>query len=290
MCLRRVPDYIRAEEDWRKDIDENDETDVSAEVYEELEDLGSVHGHGWPGLREIVIAHGMSLIHEIIKDKLVSTETRAELARIPARYGLNKASENLLLAYAQSLPLKQPLGVDSRLFDGCLSSLTIMQPANAKNEVFVRLLDALFSSGRFQLTWLATRDMVNLSTGMIRALASRSGESGNIVRFLQGRISQISRAELVQDVNRKKPEGNLDSWRKLDRSLDNTIVSIVTVLTAIVLIERNARDSSGGSEKCTAAGALLARLSVILWKHSSTNAVQAQVTNMQSVSAFLPAA
>jgi hypothetical protein len=265
MCLRRVPDYIRAEEDWRKDIDENDEIDVSAEVYEELEDLGSVHGHGWPGLREIVIAHGMSLIHEIIKDKLVSTETRAELARIPAKYGLNKASENLLLAYAQSLPLKQPLGVDSRLFDGCLSSLTIMQPANAKNEVFVRLLDALFSSGRLKLSWLATRDMVNLSTGMIRALASRSGESGNIIRFLQGRISQISRAELVQeDVDRKKSEGNLNAWRKLDKSLDNTIVSIVTVLTAIVLIERNTRDSSGSSEKYTAAGALLARLSVIV--------------------------
>jgi hypothetical protein len=265
MCLRRVPDYIRAEEDWRKDIDENDDTDVSAEVYEELEDLGSVHGHGWPGLREVVIAHGMSLIHEIIKDKLVATETRAELARIPAKYGFDKASENLLLAYAQSLSLKRPLGVDSRLFDGCLLSLTIMQPASAKNEVFVRLLDALFSSGRLKISWLATRDMVTLSTGMIRALASRSGDSGNIVHFLQGRISQISRAELVrEDVNRKKPEGNLDSWRELDKSLDNTIVSIVTVLTAIVLIERNTRDSSGSSEKCTAAGTLLARLSVIV--------------------------
>jgi hypothetical protein len=88
MCLRRVPDYICAEENWRKSIDEDDDTDVSAEVYEELEDLGSVRGHGWPGLREVVIAHGVSLVQEIIKDKLVSTETRAELARIPAKYGL----------------------------------------------------------------------------------------------------------------------------------------------------------------------------------------------------------
>ncbi|KAH0069274.1 hypothetical protein KCU66_g22991, partial [Aureobasidium melanogenum] len=129
MCLRRVPDYIRAEEDWRKSIDEDDDTDVSAEVYEELEDLGSVHGHGWSGLREVVIAHGMSLIHEIIRDKLVATETRAELAKIPAKYGLHKVSEDLLLAYVRSLPLKRPLSVDSRLFNGCLSSLTTMQPA-----------------------------------------------------------------------------------------------------------------------------------------------------------------
>jgi hypothetical protein len=252
MCLRRVPDYICAEENWRKSIDEDDDTDVSAEVYEELEDLGSVRGHGWPGLREVVIAHGVSLVQEIIKDKLVSTETRAELARIPAKYGLYQASENLLLAYAQSLPLKRPLGVDSRLFNGCLLSLTTIQPATAKNEVFVRLLDALFSSERLKMSWLATRDMVTLSSGMIRALASQSGESRHILHFLQSRISQISGAELVRnDVKRQGPEGN-------------TTVSIITVLTAIVLIERNTRDSNDSSDRCTTAETLLARLSVIV--------------------------
>jgi hypothetical protein len=265
MCLRRVPDYIRAEENWRKSIDEDDDTDVSAEVYEELEDLGSVHGHGWPGLREVVVAHGVSLIQEIIEDKLVSTETRAELARIPAKYGLHQVSENLLLAYAQSLPLKRPLGVDSRLFNGCLLSLTTIQAATAKNEVFVRLLDALFSSGRLKMSWLATRDMVTLSSGMIRALASQSGESRHILYFLQGRISQISGAELVRkDVKRQGPEGNLDIWFKLEKSLSNTTVSIITVLTAIVLIERNTRDSNDSSDRCTTAETLLARLSVIV--------------------------
>jgi hypothetical protein len=265
MCLRRVPDYIRAEEDWRKSIDEDDDTDVSAEVYEELEDLGSVQGHGWSGLREVVIAHGVSLVNEIIKDKLVATETRAELARIPAKYGLHKASENLLLAYAQSLPLKRPLGVESRLFNGCLSSLTTIQPASAKNEVFVRLLDALFSSGRLKMSWLATRDTVTLSSGMIRALASQTGEFSHILQFLQGRISQISGAELDQkNVKRQGPEGNLDVWIKLDKSLSNTTVSIITVLTTIVLIERKTRVSKESSERCTAAESLLARLSVIV--------------------------
>ncbi|KAI4723624.1 hypothetical protein E4T48_00141 [Aureobasidium sp. EXF-10727] len=265
MCLRRVPDYIRAEEDWRKSIDEDDDTDVSAEVYEELEDLGSIQGHGWSGLREVVVAHGVSLVHEIIKDKLVATETRAELARIPARYGLHKTSEDLLFAYAQSLPLKRPLGVDSRLFDGCLSSLTMVQPASAKNEMFIRLLDRLFSSGRLKISWLATRDMVSLSSGMIRALASQSGDFGHILHFLQGRISQISGAELAQkDIKRQRPEANLDVWTKLEKSLSNTTVSIVTVLTAIVLIERNTHDPNDSSERCTAAESLLTRLSIIV--------------------------
>ncbi|CAD0090713.1 unnamed protein product [Aureobasidium vineae] len=265
MCLRRVPDYIRAEENWRKSIDEDDDTDVSAEVYEELEDLGSIQGHGWPGLREAVIAHGVSLVHEIIREKLVATETRAELARIPAKYGLHKTSEDLLLAYAQSLPLKRPLGVDSRLFNGCLSSLTMIQPADAQNETFIRLLDTLFSSGRLKISWFATRDVVSLSSGMIRALASQSGDFGHILHFLQGRISQVSGAELVQkDVKRQEPEGNLDVWMKLEMSLSNTTVSIVTVLTAIVLIERNTHDPNDSSERCTAAESLLARLSIIV--------------------------
>lgn len=265
MCLRRVPDYIRAEEEWRKSIDEDDDTDVCAEVYEELEDLGSVHGQGWSGLREVVIAHGVSLVNEIIKDKLVATETRAELARIPAKHGLHKASETLLLAYTQSLPLKRPLGVESRLFNGCLSSLTTVEPASAKNEVFVRLLDALFSSGRLKMSWLATRDMVTLSSGMIRALASRTGELKHILQFLQGRISQISGAELdPKHVKRQGPEGNLDVWMKLEKSLSNATVSIVTVLTAIVLIERSTHDSNENSERCLAAESLLSRLTVIL--------------------------
>lgn len=265
MCLRRVPDYIRAEEEWRKSIDEDDDTDVCAEVYEELEDLGSVRGQGWSGLREVVTAHGVSLVNEIIKDKLVATETRAELARIPAKYGLHKASENLLLAYTQCLPLKRPLGTESRLFNGCLSSLTTIQPASAENEVFVRLLDALFSSSRLKMSWLATRDMVTLSSGMIRALASHTGNLNHILQFLEGRISQISEAELApRCVKRQGPEGNLDAWMKLEKSLSNTTISIITVLTTIVLTERSTHDSNESWERCTAAETLLTRLSVIL--------------------------
>ncbi|KAH0361592.1 hypothetical protein KCU65_g8600, partial [Aureobasidium melanogenum] len=265
MCLRRVPDYIRAEEDWRKSIDEDDDTDVSAEVYEELEDLGSVTGHGWSGLREVVIAHGVSLVHEIIRDKLVATETRAELAKMPAKYGLHKVSEDLLLAYARSLPLKRPLGVDSRLFNGCLLSLTTIQPASADNETFVRLLDALFSSGRLKLSWLATRDMVTLSSGMIRALASQAGDIDHILLFLQGRISQVAETELIHEyATRQGPEGKLDIWLRLEKSLTNTMVSIITVLTAIVLIESNAHDRNDSSRRCTAAQSLLTRLSVIV--------------------------
>lgn len=268
MCLRRVPDYIRAEEEWRKSIDEDDDTDVSAEVYEELENLASVPGRGWPGLREVVIAHGVSLVHEIIRDKLVATETRAELAGIPAKHGLHKVSEDLLLTYVQSLPLKRPLGMDSRLFNGCLSSLTIIQPASAQNETFVRLLDSLFSSGRLKLSWLATRDMVTLSSGMIRALASQSGDFNHILQFLQGRISQISEAELAQEhAARRGPEGKQDLWLKLEKSLSNTMVSIITVLTAIVLIERNTHDRNDDSKRRTSAESLLTRLSVIVLRN-----------------------
>lgn len=263
MCLRKVPDYIQAEEHWRRSIDEDDDTDVSAEVYEELEGLGSVQGHGWPGLREVVVAHGLKLIHEIIKDKLVATETRAELAKIPSRHGLHRESQDLLLAYAHSLPLKRPLGVDSRLFDGCLSSLTAMQPASARNEVFVRTLDALFSSGRLKLSWLATRDMVTLSSGMVRALASQSEHHEHALNFLQGRISQISTAELVgHGVTRQGPEGKLDVGIKLEKSLTNTTVSIITVLTAMVLIERNSRSFDEGPGRPTATESLLVCLSI----------------------------
>jgi len=263
MCLRKVPDYIQAEEDWRKSIDEDDDTDVSAEVYEELENLGSIQGHGWSGLREVVVAHGLKLIHEIIKDKLVATETRAELAKIPSKHGLHRESQELLLAYAHSLPLKRPLGVDSRLFGGCLSSLTAIQPVSANNGVFVRTLDELFSSGRLKLSWLATRDMVTLSSGMVRVLASQSGDVEHVLQFLQSRISQISTAELMgHGAIRQGPEDRLDDWIKLERSLTNTTVSIITVLTAMVLIERDTLRHEGGPDRPTLTESLLVRLTI----------------------------
>ncbi|KAI5205718.1 hypothetical protein E4T39_02861 [Aureobasidium subglaciale] len=260
-----IPDYIKAEEDWRRSIDEDDDTDVSAEVYEELEDLGSVQGHGWSGLREVVIAHGLSLVHDIIKDKLVATETRAELAKIPAKYGLQRASKDLLLAYTHSLPLKRPLGVDSRLFDGCLSNLTAVQSASAQNEVFVRILDALFSSGRLDISWLATRDMVTLLSGMVRALASRTENPGLIIQFLQARILQVCEAELAGTRSvRQGPGSKSKTWTKLDKSLCRTNVSIITVLTAIVLIEQDTHKLDGSRKGYTAAESLLTRLSITL--------------------------
>jgi hypothetical protein len=264
ICLRKVPEYIRAEETWRKIIDENDDTDVSGEVYEELESLGSVQGQGWPGLREVVIAHGVSLVHDIIRDKLVTTEARAELARMPLRHGLQKASEDLLLAYTHSLALKRPLGVDSRLFNGCLSSLTDTHPASASNGTFVRTLGSLFSTGHLRLSWLATRDMATLSSGMIRALASHSESPADILLFLQSRLLQICHAELAgNDIVKQGPEGKVDAWIQLEKSLTNTSTSIVTVLAAIALIERNAQDSAkNGPGPSTAAETLLMRVSI----------------------------
>lgn len=261
MCLRRVPDYIKAEEEWRKSIDEDDDTDVASEVYEELESLGPVQGRGWPGLREVVIAHGIDLVRGIIRDKLVSTDTRAELSKMPALYGLQRASEDLYLTFAHSLPLKRPLNVGSRLFDGCLIGLTNIESPNADNDVFVRVLDDLFSSGRLRSSWLATRDVVNLSSRMIRTLASRSGNCQSTVDFLEGRISQTLRSEMAgRGTARIGPEDHLEALTKLERSLSNTTVSIITVLTAIVLIDRD----DEGLTHSIAAECLLTRLAVRL--------------------------
>lgn len=262
MCLRKVPSYIRAEEEWRKNIDEDDETDVSAEVYEELQDLSSVPGRGWPGLREVVIAHGVSLVEEMIRDKLVSTDTRKELAKMPARYGLHGESKRLCLAFAYSLPLKRPMDTGSQLFDGCLSGLSNIgfgDPFSVKNDVFVHILHDLFSSGQLNLSWLATRDMIKFSSSMIRTLAAHSQGSTNLVDLLQTQISQVLYSEFVGTLTGSES----DTWKKLQDSLVNSTISIITVLTAIVLIERtNSGNESPGSSSSIAAEYLLTRLAV----------------------------
>ena len=72
-CLRKVPLFIEKEIEKRKADDADDKSDISSEVYQDLECLFSTtEGSGWDGLRILVRAHAIRIIQEAIDSGLLS--------------------------------------------------------------------------------------------------------------------------------------------------------------------------------------------------------------------------
>jgi len=86
-CLRRVPSYIHMIEE---DNDENEResgrqsrvTDFTAEIYDELETLGTAHNSGWAGLRVVVRAHGIWHLRNAIRNKLLTSRITEALINV----------------------------------------------------------------------------------------------------------------------------------------------------------------------------------------------------------------
>lgn len=292
-CLRKVPDYIQAEVEWRKSIDPDDETDVGAEVYEELENFGSMSGHGWPPLREVVRAHGFKLVHDIIRDRLVSVKTRAELANMPLQHGDTLDSERLALSLAHSLPLKRPFNSTSPLLDGCLASLEDASLWNKKlgsAGTRIRILDSLYSSGKLHITWLATKDMSRMLSESVRSLTSvdPSAGHGHITRFLEVIVTQVLKIKPSSD---SSTEGKADlegmkdlkiahTCQPLLEATHKTIDSLLTVLTAMSIIFSKqdgdgANDQQDSSQTAAALVECLA-MSILMQCHHESKAEVSQ--------------
>ena len=71
VCLRQIPNYIAEEQRLTNDEDPENDIDVASEVYTDLEAFGSGPDVGWESLREVVRAHGLSLVTEAIREGLI---------------------------------------------------------------------------------------------------------------------------------------------------------------------------------------------------------------------------
>lgn len=239
-CLRRVPHYIQAEEDWRKSVDPDDETDVCAEVYEELEEIGS--SSGWTPLREVVRAHGIKLVNDIIQDKLVSVKTRAELANIPLQHDAVLDALKLVRTFAHTLPLKRPYNSASPLFDGCLASLADADIFSAGSlGARISILGSLYQSGRLHVSWIATKDMATTLSRAVRSLAvDSSRDYDHATQFLRGIVMQALELQSISTADtrlvKEEPTKAIHTSQALLGGALRTIDSLLTVLTAISII------------------------------------------------------
>lgn len=113
-CLRQVPAYIELEEYWRQEDDEDDKTDLSSEIYTHLEStLGSAQG--WTPLREIVRAHGISSLKQVITEGLLTAPMVHAIAALFYQHQAVSEADDLLDTFLTLDVLEAPQSLEAEL-------------------------------------------------------------------------------------------------------------------------------------------------------------------------------
>ncbi|GAB7357982.1 hypothetical protein MBLNU230_g0149t1 [Neophaeotheca triangularis] len=156
-CLRRVPSFVDLVYDCNKEDYGDEANDPTSSIYTQLEQLGTVNGGGWRGLREVVRAHAMHRLAQAIEEGLISDVTcEALLRRCGSNSTLPEASQ-LFIAWARRTGSKypSPLLTARHRSIKCLEEIS---KANRCPELLLRLQASLLSTGVTDVRSLASSD------------------------------------------------------------------------------------------------------------------------------------
>jgi hypothetical protein len=256
-CLRKIPDYIELEEHFavldREEQDDDDENrDISQETYTYLEaQFESVPGQGWRAFKQVVRAHGTSLVCDAFADQILGLETLQVLVTHCLNSSAWDEAEQLLLSYLPNLrSISMPNTLSASLFDGERSLYMWLCKSfvgrTGRHRFLYSLLAYLISQELLPLEWLATECMRPVWDRLVRILTdgdSRSIESALLL--LETAISAglgLPDANLDEDVPRQVKPSARHEFRK---ALDTTFSSLLTIFCSIALVNQNRDEGSG---------------------------------------------
>lgn len=273
-CLRQVPSYIALEEYWQFKDDDNENTDISNEVYQDLEQLGAAAGQGWQGLREVVRAHGAALVAKAASERLLSSEWVQMFVQQCNAHRAYEEAEQLLSAFVlASAPLPCPPKLDFG-FDSLLPSYTVEYPSflifdfatltNRRGSLY-RLLARMLRSGQLPLEWLSTKQFQPWWTCIIEDLRAKGDDYPYAAELLRtvllascqllDRLSEFGKDDICAakdefDKGEQCGSGKLSDTAdtKTTAASTNTVSSIMTILTTVTMVTaRREDDLSNGS-------------------------------------------
>ena len=245
-CLRQVPRYIVLEEYWAAEdgVDE-EERDIGAEIYAELEEYGSGSGHGWRALKEVVRAHGTALLCDAFEERLLGLETLQGLYRLCMNVSAWDEAEKLLGSYLEVMkPLSLPTSTRADFFDPQVSVyMALMKDfvdTTWRHQFFYDQIEYMLVQDLLPLEWLATGAMLPVWNRVVRTLTDcRHRTYANAYRLLETVISMG--AGLPVDELDEEAEAGLTPARVSVRTdirdaLNNTFSSVLTLLASIAMV------------------------------------------------------
>ena len=222
VCLRQIPSYIAEEQCRINTEDPENGVDVASEIYTDLEAFRSAPDGGWESLKEVVRAHGLSLVKEAIQEGLIEFSLSCRILSLclglKAYDGAECVIEGMISGLnSRRLPLKQNTGQCpgfSHLLD---KSASLHRPhATLLTDDASRVADALrfyvSQSGRFGFMYrqmavmlessvlsiycISSEAMIECWNGVIRSITRQDEHAGSAALLLQVAISTSYKQEV----------------------------------------------------------------------------------------------
>ncbi len=267
VCVRKIPDYIAAEQAWHELQDDEDDVDVSSEVYNELENMGSTGIEGWKPLREVVRAHGVAMLSNAIREGLIDHFVGRGLVIICIHASAFDEAEALLESLVSTLShIFRPARVESVFLDSddtaCLTTLDLFARKSGRFGFQYRQIEGLLRDRTLPIEWVATAGLAPIWGRLVQSISHVGNEYADAAKLLitaatlacgahhssvssaihQLRCSSITgvwasvAGPAIPTIDRF---GNvLDADAGFTCALNNTVSSLMAILYAIDIIQR----------------------------------------------------
>lgn len=241
MSLRAVPRYITQQEallqahmekTGSKSAIEN--RDISSEIYDELENLGS-SGNGWKRLKIIVRSHGIQLVSDAISAGLLDVEFSGALIALCVNTSAIDEAQRLLsalLTFSPCLLPRTPYDTPPRP----LVMLWKFTEHTGRYCFQYRQLSGMVCNNILPVEWLATKDFGPIWTRVVHSLAPCS-DSIEPMSFLDLTLSMLS------DIGTPAVPETCSANQE---AVHTTFSSLLTILSSVVILSRGAEMPESG--------------------------------------------
>ncbi|EKG17269.1 hypothetical protein MPH_05479 [Macrophomina phaseolina MS6] len=244
-CLRQIPAYIDGRQQW-EDEENPEKADVSEEIYQQLEDMGTTSG--WRPLREVVRAHGVALITSAIAENLLDTSSIEQLVRQCYVALAFDEAEEILAAFAfTTAPLPPPKTAEEELIQFDDARFRGIAAAHAWAErvdgwpFFYRLVRIMLLSDFLPIEWTSTARFKQIWSRIIRNISDSDSpghaEACNLFHTVISLACGISAADLNEGLSDES--SNTKSMQipaSIIKALTTTVSSLSAILAAIFLL------------------------------------------------------
>lgn len=237
--------------------DKDDTTNVADEIFTELEETYS-YGNGWKPLKEIVHFHGIHLLCNSIRQRILSPTTIRRLENRANELHAHNAADEIILALCDVTPkIDAPAQVDThRVLSPPLNILFARRGVDANQSSTWRCLTKLLGRGTIPAEWICTTALTDVVIGALKAVLREAGDSRAAVDLITQIIdssidprdengSPMSRAKVLVQVtcaarfHLRQKTGRIDAATSnqeadsdddITNSLNNSIASILKIL------------------------------------------------------------
>lgn len=211
ICLRQIPNYITEEQLLTTNEDPENEIDVASEVYTDLEAFGSAADGGWESLREVVRAHGVSLVGKAIQEGLIELPLSRHILSLCiglAAYDEAECIIESMITFVKSPPFppkenaalcagnfhppnqwaRLHLIHDTPLTDEAswvVGALKCYVSQTGRYGFMYRQTAAMLDAGVLPVEWISSKNMIECWNGVIRSITEQDDHARSAALLLQ---------------------------------------------------------------------------------------------------------